>query len=105
MIAVLFEVWPHDQGRSEYLDIAAALRARLERIDGFISVERFQSLTDPGKLLSLSYFRDDEAVAAWRTMEEHRAAQARGRDALFRDYRVRVAAVVRDYGPRPAHYE
>jgi heme-degrading monooxygenase HmoA len=108
MIAVLFEVWPHEEGRDEYLAIAASLRPRLEAIDGFISVERFQSLSDPTKLLSLSFFRDEEAVAAWRNVVEHRDAQAKGRGALFRDYRLRIAMVIRDYGmvdraqaPRP----
>jgi len=100
MIAVLFEVWPTDEGRNEYLDLAAALREQLGSIDGFVSVERFQSLTDPGKLLSLSFFRDEEAVAGWRRVQAHRAAQARGRSALFRDYRLRIASIVRDYGPR-----
>jgi len=100
VIAVLFEVWPHDEGRGEYLEIAASLRERLEQVDGFVSVERFQSLTDPAKLLSLSFFRDEEAVASWRRLEAHRAAQARGRETLFRDYRLRIAAVVRDYGLR-----
>lgn len=100
MIAVLFEVWPHDDGAKEYLDLAAALRGRLEQIDGFVSVERFQSLTDPGKILSVSFFRDEQAVAEWRRVEAHRAAQARGRAALFRDYRIRIASVMRDYGLR-----
>ena len=109
MIAVLFEVWPHEEGRKEYLDLAAALRGQLEQLDGFVSVERFQSLTDPGKILSVSFFRDEEAVAAWRHVEAHRIAQARGRAALFRDYRLRIASVMRDYGLRdreqapPAH--
>jgi heme-degrading monooxygenase HmoA len=97
VIAVLFEVWPHEQGRQEYLDIGASLRPRLDAIDGFLSVERFQSLSDPSKLLSVSFFRDEQAVAAWRNVAEHGAAQARGRSALFRDYRIRVATVVRDY--------
>ncbi|HTQ43732.1 MAG TPA: antibiotic biosynthesis monooxygenase [Polyangiaceae bacterium] len=100
MIAVLFEVWPHEEGRQEYLDLAAALRERLEQVDGFVSVERFQSLTDPGKILSLSFFRDEEAVAEWRRVAAHRDAQARGRAAIFRDYRLRIASVVRDYGLR-----
>lgn len=99
MIAVLFEAWPSEDGRREYLDLAASLRPRLDAIDGFVSVERFQSLADPGKLLSLSFFRDEDAVAAWRRVEQHRVAQARGRGGVFRDYRVRVASVVRDYGP------
>jgi heme-degrading monooxygenase HmoA len=98
VIAVLFEAWPSEDGRKEYLDIAAALRPRLDAIDGFVSVERFQSLADPGKLLSLSFFRDEAAVASWRRFEAHRAAQARGRAGLFLDYRLRVATVVRDYG-------
>lgn len=98
MIAVLFEVWPADGRRDAYLDIAAQLRPRLEQIDGFLSVERFQSLTDPGKLLSLSFFRDEQAVLAWRALEEHRQAQAAGRSGVFRDYRLRVASVMRDYG-------
>ncbi len=100
MIAVIFEVWPHAAGRQTYLDIAASLRASLESVDGFVSVERFQSLTDPAKMLSLSFFRDEEAVSAWRRAEAHRAAQARGREDLFRDYRLRIAHVVRDYGLR-----
>ena len=98
MHAVIFEVWPKEDGRQEYLDIAAALRPRLEQIDGFISIERFQSLTDPGKVLSLSFWRDEEAIAEWRRVEAHRMAQAKGRGELFRDYRLRIAAVVRDYG-------
>lgn len=89
---------PHPGRRDEYLDIAAALRPQLEREDGFISIERFQSLSDPDKLLSLSTWRDEAAVAAWRAREAHRAAQARGRQAIFADYRLRVAAVLRDYG-------
>jgi heme-degrading monooxygenase HmoA len=100
VIAVVFEVWPHAEGRQAYLDVAASLRPRLDRIEGFVSVERFQSLADPGKMLSLSFFRDEKAVAAWREVEAHRAAQARGREALFRDYRLRIAHVVRDYGLR-----
>jgi heme-degrading monooxygenase HmoA len=98
MIAVIFEVWPRPERRDQYLAIAAELRAQLERIDGFISVERFESLSEPGKLLSLSFFRDEAAVSAWRTTVEHRAAQAAGRGGIFADYRLRVAAVLRDYG-------
>lgn len=98
MIAVIFEVWPADAHRAAYLDIAAELRPLLEEIDGFVSVERFQSITDPGKLLSLSIFRDEAAVEAWRNVAEHRIAQARGRDGILRDYRLRVAHVLRDYG-------
>jgi len=100
MIAVIFEVWPADGQKSHYLDIAAKLKPMLESIEGFISVERFQSLSDPGKLLSLSFFRDEEAVIRWRNLEAHRAAQAAGRGGVFSDYRLRVAAVMRDYGLR-----
>src|ERR1700733_1707 len=98
MHAVIFEVWPQEEGRQEYLDIAAALRPRLEPKDGFISVERFQSLSEPGKILSLSFWRDDAAIAEWRRVEAHRMAQAKGRGELFEDYRLRIAAVIRDYG-------
>ena len=98
MIAVIFEVWPAAGRTDDYLDIAAALRPELEAVEGFVSVERFQSLTEPGKLLSLSFFRDEAAVAAWRGRSAHRAAQARGRHSVFADYRLRVAAVLRDYG-------
>jgi heme-degrading monooxygenase HmoA len=98
MIAVIFEVWPADGRKTDYLDYAARLRGDLERLDGFISIERFQSLADPDKLLSLSFWRDEAAVAAWRRHERHRAAQAAGRGGILRDYRLRVAAVVRDYG-------
>ena len=97
MIAVIFEVRPKRERKQEYLDIAAELRPVLERIDGFISVERFQSLTDPDKLLSLSFFRDEAAVRAWRNTVGHRAAQAKGRAGIFADYRIRVAGVLRDY--------
>jgi heme-degrading monooxygenase HmoA len=98
MIAVIFEVWPADGRRESYLDHAAHLRPELEKIDGFISVERFQSITDPAKMLSLSFWRDEAAVAAWRNLAAHRAAQLRGRGGIFADYRLRVAAVIRDYG-------
>jgi heme-degrading monooxygenase HmoA len=98
MIAVIFEVWPADGAREIYLDMAARLRPLLDGINGFISIERFESLSEPGKLLSLSFWRDEAAVAAWRTLEAHRAAQAKGRAGLFRDYRLRIVGVARDYG-------
>ena len=98
MIAVIFEVIPHADHKQDYLDTAAALRPHLEQIDGFISIERFQSLIDPGKILSLSYWRDEEAVQNWRNLEVHRQAQAAGRKTIFADYRLRVAQVLRDYG-------
>lgn len=100
MIAVLFEVWPAEGRRSEYLDLAAELKPLLHAVDGFVAVERFESLTEPGKLLSLSVFRDEAAVQAWRSIAEHRVAQMRGRSGIFRDYRLRVSHVVRDYGLR-----
>ena len=98
MIAVIFEVSPAEGEMGRYLDLAAALRADLEQTDGFISVERFESLSTPGKLLSLSIFRDEAAVAAWRNRPGHRTIQAKGRDGVFANYRLRVAQVVRDYG-------
>lgn len=98
MIAVLFEVWPADGHRQEYLDLAAELKPLLLTVDGFVSIERFESLAEPGKLLSLSVFRDEAAVHAWRSIAEHRVAQHRGRTGIFRDYRLRVSHIVRDYG-------
>jgi heme-degrading monooxygenase HmoA len=98
MIAVIFEVWPKPERKQQYLDLAAALRPQLDRIDGFISIERFQSLTDPGKILSLSFFRDEAAIEAWRNLEAHRSAQAKGRAEVFADYHLRIAGVIRDYG-------
>lgn len=98
MIAVIFELEPKPERRQAYFDLAAALRPQLEAIDGFLSIERFESLQQPGKFLSLSFFRDEAAVAAWRNTMEHRAAQARGRAEIFANYRLRVAAVLRDYG-------
>ena len=98
MIAVIFEVWPADGHKARYLDLAQQLREELQQMDGFISVERFQSLTDAGKLLSLSFWRDEQAVAAWRNHPQHRTTQAAGRSGIFRDYRLRIASVLRDYG-------
>ena len=98
MIAVLFEVRIAPSRRQDYLDLAAELRPLLEQVDGFLSVERFQSLTDPDKLLSLSFFRDEEAVRDWRNLSRHRGAQRQGRGGIFADYRLRVAGVFRDYG-------
>jgi heme-degrading monooxygenase HmoA len=98
MYAVIFEVEPEAGRVQDYLDIAARLRPELEKIDGFISIERFKSLSQEGKILSLSFWRDEEAIARWRQQEQHQVAQRAGRDRIFRDYRIRVAAVVRDYG-------
>jgi len=98
MIAVIFEACVPGAAQAEYLDLAADLRPLLAELDGFISIERFQSLTIPGKVLSLSFWRDEAAVAAWRNLPEHRRVQAAGRDHVFADYRLRIAAVTRDYG-------
>ena len=98
MIAVIFEVEPADGRKQDYLDIAAEMRPMLDDVEGFISVERFQSLTDPRKILSLSFFKDEAAVARWRTLSAHRRAQKEGRSGIFDNYRLRIASVIRDYG-------
>ena len=98
MIAVIFEAIPAEGKWEEYLDMASTLRPLLGKIDGFISVERFQSLTQPEKALSLSFWKDEESVRQWRNVEVHRMAQKAGREKIFDDYRIRVASVVRDYG-------
>ena len=98
MIAVIFEVLPHAANKQEYLDIAASLAPLLKDMDGFISIERFQSLSDPQKILSLSFWRDEEAVKEWRNVDAHRGAQSKGRLDVFQDYRIRIAGVLRDYG-------
>lgn len=98
MIAVIFEVEPHADQKGAYFALAAALKEDLAKIDGFISVERFESLTTPGKLLSLSIWRDEEALAEWRRLASHRSAQKAGREMMFAGYRLRVASVIRDYG-------
>lgn len=98
MIAVIFEVTPRDGRTTDYLEIAQRLRPEVEAIDGFISIERFESLTRRGTMLSLSFWRDEAAVARWREQLDHRAAQDAGRREIFADYRLRVASVIRDYG-------
>jgi heme-degrading monooxygenase HmoA len=98
MYAVIFEVWPAEGRAQEYFDLAAALKSDLEHIAGFVSIERFQSLATPGKFVSISFWRDEEAIRAWRSLERHRSAQAKGRAGVFADYRLRVASVLRDYG-------
>src|SRR5262245_42159793 len=98
MIATIFEVWPAEECKQEYLDLAGELLPELEKIDGFISVQRFQSISEPGKMLSLSFWRDEAAVARWRNHAQHRGGQAKGRAGVFDNYRLRVAGVVRDYG-------
>jgi heme-degrading monooxygenase HmoA len=104
MIAVIFEVEPAAGKRDAYLGIAGELRPLLDGIDGFLSIERFQSLVDPNRILSLSFWRDEDAVKAWRNTEEHRQAQKAGRGGIFSGYRLRIAHVVRDYG-RPERAE
>lgn len=98
MIAVIFEVTPKPEHRQEYLDIAASLKPLLQDLDGFISIERFQSLTDPHKVLSLSYWKDEESVRQWRNNEAHRMAQSTGRHEVFENYTLHIAAVIRHYG-------
>ena len=98
MIAVIFEVETEDGMMQPYLEMAAKMRALVETVPGFISVERFESLSNPGKLLSLSYWEDETALEHWRHMSEHRAAQTAGRNKMFRGYRLKVVSVMRDYG-------
>ena len=101
MIAVIFEAWVPGEAQAEYLDLAAELRPLLADLDGFISIERFQSLTNLDKVLSLSFWRDEAAVAAWRNLPAHRRVQAAGRNHVFADYHLRIAAVTRDYSMNP----
>ncbi|MAN65485.1 antibiotic biosynthesis monooxygenase [uncultured Hyphomonas sp.] len=98
MIAVIFEAEPAEGHKDAYFDLAGKIRPMLDEIEGFVSVERFQSLTDPRKILSLSFFEDETALARWRTLSAHRAVQKRGRDDIFDTYRLRIASVIRDYG-------
>lgn len=100
MIAVIFEVTLQAGQSGRYLDLAGQLRPLLEAMDGFVSIERYRSLAEPDRLLSLSFWRDEDAVTRWRQLEAHRAAQREGRAGVFADYRLRVATVVRDYGMR-----
>jgi heme-degrading monooxygenase HmoA len=98
VIAVISEVWPHPNRRDDYFSLSDELRPLLHEIDGFISVERFESAADPGKFVSLSYWRDEEALARWRNLEQHRVVMAKGRGGILRDYRIRVTSVLWDYG-------
>lgn len=98
MVSVIFEVCPQPEHREGYLNWAAELKEELLKMEGFISIERFQSLTDPGKILSLQFWRDESCLTAWRNLEAHRAAQEAGRKTMFKDYRLRIAEVIRDYG-------
>ena len=97
MIAVISEVWPHPEQKDEYESLAAALRQPLESMDGFISAERFESCSEPGKYLSLSLWRDEAALAAWRNLDQHRTIMRRGRDGILRDYHIRACRVLWDY--------
>ena len=92
MVSVIFEVWPDPAHREGYLNWAAELKTELLKMDGFISIECFQSLTDPDKLLSLQFWRDEESVAKWRNVQKHREAQKRGRGGIFASYRLRIPA-------------
>ncbi|MFH7013041.1 antibiotic biosynthesis monooxygenase family protein [Flavobacterium sp. FlaQc-52] len=98
MIAVIFEVIPNEGKKEAYLDIAAKLRPELDAIEGFISIERFQSFNDPDKVLSLSFWKDEESILQWRNLEMHRFAQTKGREEIFKEYHLRIANVSRDYG-------
>lgn len=98
MIAVIFEVIPNEGKKEEYLDIATSLRPELDHIEGFISIERFQSFTNPEKVLSLSFWENEESIQQWRNLEMHRHAQSKGRNEIFKDYHLRIASVVRNYG-------
>ncbi len=100
MLAVIFEFEPRPERQQDYLDLAAELNPEVQKIDGFLGIERFESLTRPGHFVSLSFWRDEEALAEWRNVERHRAAQRAGRDGIFADYRLRVAEIRRDYGLR-----
>ncbi len=97
VIAVIFEVHPTQAGMQEYQDIAGNLKAHLSSLPGFISIERFQSLADPGKLLSLSFWEDEASIENWRNFSDHRSAHKKGKEELFSEYRIRVGAVIRDY--------
>ena len=98
MIAVIFEVTLKENGKDRYLEIAGDLKVLLSEMDGFISIERFQSISNPSRYLSLSFWRDENSVKLWRKQLAHREAQREGRNSLFEDYRLRVANVLRDYG-------
>lgn len=98
MIAVIFEVWINESKKNEYLDIAAELKKELKNIEGFISIERFQSLSDEKKILSLSFWENENAISEWRSVEQHKNAQQKGRSSIFDDYKIRVGNIVRNYG-------
>ena len=97
MFVTIFEVWPKEGHQDDYFDLAASLKSDLEKIDGFISVERFESVTEPRKFLSLSFWRDEAAIQNWYQHGGHSDAQGEGRSVIFNNYRIRVAEVIRDY--------
>jgi len=97
MIAVIFEFTPAEGRFPEYMDLVATLKADLEKAEGFLSLERFESITTPGKFVSLQFWRDEESVRKWRTLQKHREAQKKGRAGIFKSYRLRIASVIRDY--------
>lgn len=97
MIAVISEVWPRADRRGDYFALSDELRPLLQQLDGFLSVERFESAADPGKFVSLSFWRDEQSLKAWRDLEQHRLVMAKGRSGILRDYRIRVTQVTLDY--------
>lgn len=97
MIAVIFEFTPAEGRFGDYMDLVGTLKADLEKADGCLSVERFESITAKGKYVSLQFWRDEESVRKWRNLQRHREAQAKGRGGIFKSYRLRIAEVVRDY--------
>ena len=99
MFSVIFEVNRKPERKDEYLDLAKQLKPVLQKIDGFIDNERFESQIKQGWLLSHSTWRDEKSVIRWRTEGEHHQVQKRGRFDIFRDYHLRVGDVVSDTSP------
>ena len=97
MIAVIFEFTPAEGRKQDYFDLVATLKPELDRADGFLSIERFESITTPGKFVSLQFWKDEESVRKWRNLQKHREAQKQGRGGIFASYRLRIAGVIRDY--------
>ena len=97
MIAVIFEFTPREGRFPEYMELVAQLKPELDKAEGFISLERFESITTPGKFVSLQFWKDEASVAKWRTLQRHREAQKKGRAGIFASYRLRIAGVIRDY--------
>jgi heme-degrading monooxygenase HmoA len=99
MFSVIFEVHPRQEKFDLYLDLAKRLKPILERIDGFIDNERFESTRRPGWILSHSTWRDEKSVVRWRTVAQHHDTQQRGRNEVFQDYHLRVGEIVVDTMP------